>query len=246
MQWKETRQLYVEGQEGDQCRKHAINNHFGGPVLTWHELETQAAAFQQQYQLGERFQAIDYFNADGTSLLTYLAESLDADHLYVVLPLGHAETFADHLGVDVAALPRCMVFHQGHVWACRNVQGQWYTLDSLSPWPRAMNRFRMDAHQGMVVGLTVKAVHACLHRLKDHIGRLTLGSVRRMEEFIGRDRLIGDAHPFLENWVCLRLRMLAWLRGRGSRTHRLWRHWCNATSATADGKRMVLYAALMD
>ena len=87
MQWKETRQLYVEGQEGDQCRKHAINNHFGGPVLTWHELETQAVAFQQQYQLGERFQAIDYFNADGTSLLTYLAESLDADHLYVVLPL---------------------------------------------------------------------------------------------------------------------------------------------------------------
>lgn len=237
--------MYVEGQDGDKCRKHAINNHFGGPVLQWHQLEAQAEAFQRQYQLGERFQAIDYFNADGTSLLTYLAEGLDTECLYLVLPLGQSETFATHLGLDVASLPRCMVFHHGHVWACRNVHGQWYTLDSLSPWPRVMSRFRMDSHHGMVVGLSVKAVHTCLHRLKDNIDRLTRGSVRLLEEFIGRDRLIGDAHPFLENWVCLRLRMLAWLRGRGSRTHRLWHHWCNATSATTDGKRMVLFAALM-
>ena len=116
----------------------------------------------------------DFFNADGSSLLTWAAGHLAPERFFVVLPFGRVQEWLDDFGASsvddlVGADPRAMVFRQDHVYAAKRQRGTWYTLDSLSPRPFAMDLDRHGKDVGMVVGLVPEAAAKVAWKLESRI-----------------------------------------------------------------------------
>ena len=79
----------------------------------------------------------------------------------------------------------------------------------------------------MVVGLVPDAAAKVAWNLESRIvgflNRFSGTHTQTAKELLAKDTL-GNLEGNVENWVKTRLRMLGWLRGSKSRTHRLHRH----------------------
>ena len=229
--------MYVERQVGNQCRRHALNAFFQGGVVQWGDIENHAAVFEAFYHIpstNHMRNDYDFFNADGSSLITWIGQKLLPERFFLVLPCGRVREWLEQLGVRdfdecVKDDPRIMVFNADHVFAMLRRRNQWYVLDSLSPTPYTypIDRILTDAKQGIIVALSPPSVsEMAFHLEKNIVGFLNKFPglhLHTVAKILSNGRL-GDAHDTLENWVFMRLRMLAWLRGKTSRTNRLFRH----------------------
>lgn len=227
--------MYVEAQVGNQCRRHALNAFMGGPIVQWGDIEGYARDFEAYYGLPDTdgmARDFDFFNADGSSLLTWAAGHLAPERFFVVLPFGRVQEWLHDFGASsvddlVGDDPRAMVFRQDHVYAAKRQRGTWYTLDSLSPRPFPMDLDRHGKDVGMVVGLVPDAAAKVAWNLESRIvgflNRFSGTHTQTAKELLAKDTL-GNLEGNVENWVKTRLRMLGWLRGSKSRTHRLHRH----------------------
>lgn len=227
--------MYVEAQVGSQCRRHALNAYMGGPVVQWGDIEGFARDFEAYYGLPDTdgmSRDFDFFNADGSSLLTWAAGRLAPERFFVVLPFGRVQEWLDDFGASsvddlVGDDPRAMVFRQDHVYAARRKDGDWYALDSLSPHPFRMNVNRPGRETGMVVGLVPEAAAKVAWSLEAKIfkflNRFPGTHTQTARELLAKDAL-GDLGGNVENWVKTRLRALGWLRGSQSRSYRLHTH----------------------
>ena len=229
--------MYVERQMGNQCRRHALNAFFQGGILQWGDIEKHAVDFESFYNIPSTDRMkndYDFFNADGSSLLTWVASALLPERFFLVLPCGNIKEWLETIGISsvdrcVDDDPRVMVFSADHVYTMIRKGTEWYVLDSLSPTPYVypMERIVTDNSLGMIVSLSASTASQVAFQLEKNIATflnkfsgLHSDTVQRI---LSNGRL-GDAHDKLENWVFTRLRILAWLRGANSRTKRLFQH----------------------
>lgn len=234
--------MYVEAQVGNQCRKHSLNAFFGGNIFSWPQIKGLSNTFEQTYNLPTThnlFNDVDYFNADGSSLLTWACDSYRPSLFYLVIPKNQFHLF-NHAFIS----DRIMVFDDRHVWAAvRAADGGWFQLDSLHPTPwKTMRPYDKRTSRGIIVYLNIKGAWAYSEELRKNIISVTGGTVHGTETYIG-DRLVGDCHPYLENWIHTRLRILSWLRGGKSRATRLLHHIINMSAV--ENKKLIVYASVM-
>ena len=227
--------MYVERQMGGQCRRHALNAFFGGALVNWGDIESYSKDFEQFYNLPTTNQMkndYDFFNADGSSLLTWVAQTLDPDHFFLVVPCGHIQKWKDYMRIedlDTILQPAFMLFRPDHVYAMRKKDNTWYVLDSLNPRPYAQNLRTVtnDTNLGMVVSLNQDEVANAAFRLEQNIStflnRFPGLHTETVKTFLEQGTL-GDAGDMLEIWSQTRLRMLSFLRAATSTTSRVYRH----------------------
>jgi len=251
--------LYVEKQSGGECRRHALNAFFGGPVINWGDIETHSKDFERFYNLPSTMQMkndYDFFNSDGSSLLTWIAQKLDREKFFLVVPCGHIREWLNSMDIkDLDTFlndPRLMVFHPDHVYAMRKHDNTWYMLDSLNPHPYAhsIDSVISDNRLGMILSLPPGKVVEVAFRLEQNIvnflNRFPQLHTGTVSTFLDQGTL-GDAGDMFENWSQTRLRMLAWLRQPKSRTARLYKHVHQIhlyPNAKEDNKQLLAYSVV--
>jgi len=210
--------MYVESQVGNQCRRHALNNMFGGSVVEWDELANQATEFETYYHLPSTRNMqndLDYFNADGSSLLTWVAEKKDVNnHMYVVLPRGRINEWVSDYGYksldEMAGEGKAMIFRDDHVYSIRKDGGQWYVLDSLSPYPQRTSLSSLEHNRTLGVIVPLPEIDRVIWNLTRNIQRalhpFETSERKAVETIVSRG--IGDVHDKLEIWAFTRLRLL--------------------------------------
>ena len=233
--------FYVERQVSKHCRKHALNAFFKKEMFTWETLEGLSRQFETKYHLPSTDRLrhdVDYFNADGSSLLTFACDAVDPSCFYLVVPKNQLSMLPDAFVQD-----RLMVFNDRHVWAAIQNGTAWVQLDSLRPTPQhTLRPYDARLVHGIVLRLCPPTALAYASMLKKNIDAATNGTVDGIVKLIG-DQLIGDVHPHLENWVYTRLRILAWVRGPHSRSQRVFSHAIDMGPLA--NKKLIVYAAVM-
>jgi len=257
---RKKRMLYVERQSGGECRRHALNAFFGGGVLSWGDIETHSVGFERFYNLPstqKMRQDYDFFNADGSSLLTWIAQLLDHDHFFLVVPCGHIHKWMEYMKIkDLDHFledSRIMAFNSDHVFAMRKQHGVWYMLDSMnpSPYPHPVASMLRDPRLGMVVSLVPNQVAELAFRLEQNIvtflNRFSKLHTETVATFLNQGTL-GDVGEMLEIWSQTRLRMLAFLRSSTSRTSRVYNHvhqMHKYPNAKEDNKKLLTYSVVL-
>lgn len=230
--------MYVEKQQGNMCRKHALNAFFGGAILQWGDVERHAENFEYFYNLpstNNMKNDIDFFNSDGSSLLTWIADQIDPNYFYMVLPCGKVDQWLEELKYDsvedlIEETPNVMVFNKDHVYSIKKKDHKWYVLDSLSPQPYAIPSLRQVSSErtnGMVVSLNRKTASQVAFNLEQNMQKFLNNFPNLHTETVStflNQGTIGDVHDTFENWALTRLRLLSWIRGRKSRTKKVFNH----------------------
>lgn len=210
--------MYIEPQVGTQCRRHALNNMFGGPVVEWDELTTQATEFEAYYHLPSTRgmqNDLDYFNADGSSLLTWVAEQKDVNnYVHVVLPRGRINEWVSDYGYksldELAGEGKAMIFRDDHVYSIRKDGGQWYVLDSLSSYPQRTSLSILEHNRTLGAIVPLPEIDRVIWKLTQNIQRalhpFETSERKAVETIVSQG--IGDVHDKLENWAFTRLRLL--------------------------------------
>ena len=230
--------MYLERQNGNQCRKHALNSFFGGNIVQWGDIELHAENFEHFYNLpstNNMKNDLDFFNSDGSSLLTWIADEIDPNYFYLVLPCGKIHQWVKEMKYNtiediVHETPRIMVFNKDHVYSVRKKDHKWFVLDSLSSQPYAiasLDNLTSDPSNGMVISLNRKTASQISWNLEknmqEFLNQFPDLHTRTVSTFLNQGT-IGDAHDTFENWALTRLRLLSWIRGKNSRTRRVFRH----------------------
>jgi hypothetical protein len=229
-------------------------------VLTWGDIEAHSVGFERFYNLPstqKMRQDYDFFNADGSSLLTWIAQLLDNDHFFLVVPCGHIHTWMEYMKIkdldDYLEDPRIMAFNSDHVFTMRKHSGAWYMLDSLNPapYPHSIRSIQQDSRLGIVVSLVPNQVAELAFRLERNIGtflnRFSKLHTETVATFLDQGTL-GDAGEMLEIWSQTRLRMLAYLRSASSRTSRVYKHvrqMHRYPNAKEDNKKLLTYSVVL-
>ena len=249
--------MYVERQVGNQCRRHALNAYFGGAVLQWNDLEKYSKDFEKFYNLpstNKMKNDYDYFNSDGSSLLTYIGEQILPERFFLVIPNGKITEWIESIGLS---LDNCddsiLVFHSDHVYCIKRQQGKWFILDSLSPTPYQvpLQQILSDKRLGLVISFDKQVALQIAWNLEKNIvtflNQFSDLHMHTVTRFLDQGTL-GDAHDMLENWSMIRLRLLAFIRGKTSVSKRLFHH-ANLlhyySNEKQENKKIITYIVIM-
>lgn len=147
--------MYFERQCGDNCRLHAINNMFGGPVLKLDEFRRLHRAFAATVPASDRVAYEDnYVNAntwDRSSLISFVlgqkfgmaSFTVGMFELQRFKKTGILRSLKDCIDME---FPRIFVCNSGHTWCIRYMNGRWLCLDSLrsNPYVTTLEHWERD------------------------------------------------------------------------------------------------------
>ncbi|MCH9716341.1 MAG: Josephin domain-containing protein [Gammaproteobacteria bacterium] len=144
-------QPYFERQVGGNCRIHAINSLFAGPVLSAEKLKDYSDAFDNQYESPITFQ-FDGVQSDTLTLVSFVIEDMTDYRTLIVCP-GRIQDLLQECGESNISdlvqddVPAVLLFNDHHIWTVRRHQNEWWNLDSLGGRPQKLgnlNRLRRD------------------------------------------------------------------------------------------------------
>lgn len=249
--------MYVERQVGKQCRRHALNAYFGGSILQWNDVEKYSKEFEKMYDLpstNKMKNDYDYFNSDGSSLLTFIAEQILPERFFLVIPNGKITEWIESIGISLDKCSKSiLVFHSEHVYRIKQNDNKWFVLDSLSPTPYQipLQNILSDRRLGLVISFDKQVALQIAWNLEKNIttflNKFSELHIHTVTRFLNQGTL-GDAHDMLENWSLTRLRLLAFIRGKKSIAKRLFKHFNTLgrfKHEKEDNKKIITYIVIM-
>ena len=132
------RSAYHERQKGGLCRMHCINN------LVGKKLVNELLFIRVRDLFGERFNCKEIVKKDFTTfnlfrenISLFAIRSVFRFPSFSLFPTT-AQQELKELGLKLADIesPLALCWDQTHIWACRRVQGVWYSCDSRHQHPR--------------------------------------------------------------------------------------------------------------
>lgn len=128
--------MFHEKQSGGQCKKHTVNNAYGGVVV-------DAKQFAQTAKLFDKLNLADKATASGHDTVNMYRETSSAFVLRVLnrmpsLTLSTSEMRDEKLSISDMHKHACaaMQYTRTHIWAYRKIRGTWMNVDSMRT-PRA-------------------------------------------------------------------------------------------------------------
>ena len=126
--------IYCERQTGDLCRMHSINAYFGFKKLDQNDFFKYCHKYDEIIK-GLKSQGMDGF-AEGRCIISYILDVIDSKYV-VLIPINSYNGIRNHIDIDrynkiIPKLSCYFEFNKGHVWCNKNINGNWYKIDSIS------------------------------------------------------------------------------------------------------------------
>jgi hypothetical protein len=126
--------IYWERQRGDLCRIHSINAYFGCKKLDEQEFFKYCSEYDEIIK-GLKTVGMDGFS-EGRCIISYILDKLDKQYVFLI-PINSYNGVRNEIDIErytklIKLVKGYFEFNKGHVWFNKNINGNWYKIDSIS------------------------------------------------------------------------------------------------------------------
>ena len=126
--------IYWEKQSGDLCRMHSLNAYFGYNRLNKSTFIEYCSKYDTVIK-GLQNETMDGFS-EGRCIISYILDILESKYIFLIPINSYSNARKD---IDIKRYNKLIYnlngffeFNKGHVWYNKNINGNWYKIDSIS------------------------------------------------------------------------------------------------------------------
>jgi len=126
--------IYWEKQSGDLCRMHSLNAYFGYNRLNKSTFIEYCSKYDTVIK-GLNNQTMDGFS-EGRCIISYVLDIIESKYVFLI-PIHSYSNARKDINIKrynklIYNLNGFFEFNKGHVWYNKNINGNWYKIDSIS------------------------------------------------------------------------------------------------------------------
>ena len=125
--------MFIEFQEGDLCRKHAVNAYFGKPLLSTNDFYKYCNIYDNKFNEPENTSKKWLYGDSGWNLISFIIYSIRKEYY----KLYRFNTFPTY---NLNNIYNCFAFNTSHIYFIKKINNQWYKLDSLNKNPQKVSK----------------------------------------------------------------------------------------------------------
>ena len=126
--------IYWEKQSGDLCRMHSLNAYFGYNRLNKSTFIEYCSKYDTVIK-GIQNETMDGFS-EGRCIISYVLDIIESKYVFLI-PINSYSNARKDINIKrynklIYNLNGFFEFNKGHVWYNKNINGNWYKIDSIS------------------------------------------------------------------------------------------------------------------